>query len=94
VAKPNCSAFDPAATLATEMQILHEDLPTLNALDPLEVPLEREQYELSVEADRYTLATRRAFVKFMRDAARPATGSSTSDEPSESVMSAAGERPG
>jgi hypothetical protein len=50
------------------MQVLHEDLPTLNTLDPLEVPFEREQYELSVEADRYTLATRRAFVEFMRDA--------------------------
>jgi hypothetical protein len=62
------TAYDPAATLATEMQVLHEDLPTLNTLDPLEVPFEREQYELSVEADRYTLATRRAFVEFMRDA--------------------------
>ena len=47
-----------AATLATEMQVLHDELPTLNTLDPLEVPFEREQYELTVEADRYTLATR------------------------------------
>jgi hypothetical protein len=72
------------------MQILHEDLPTLNTLDPLEVPLEREQYELSVEADRYTLATRRAFVEFMRDAARPATGPSTVGELAESATSVAG----
>ena len=63
------SAADPATTLATEMQVLYEDLPTLNSLDPLEVPFEREQYELSVEADRYTLAARRAFVEFTRDAA-------------------------
>jgi hypothetical protein len=69
------------------MAVLHEDLPTLNTLDPLEVPFEREQYELSVEADRYTLATRRAFVEFMRDAARPSTGSSTLDELDESVTS-------
>jgi phenylpropionate dioxygenase-like ring-hydroxylating dioxygenase large terminal subunit len=62
------TAFDPAATLATEMAVLHEDLPTLNTLDPPEVPFEREHFELSVEADRYTLATRRAFVEFMRDA--------------------------
>jgi phenylpropionate dioxygenase-like ring-hydroxylating dioxygenase large terminal subunit len=81
------TAFDPAATLATELQILHEDLPTLNTLDPLEVPFEREQYEQSVEADRYTLATRRAFVEFMRDAARPATGSSALDELGDSVTS-------
>jgi hypothetical protein len=67
------------------MQILQEDLPTLNTLNPLEVPFEREHYELSVEADRYTRATRRAFVEFMRDAAPPATGSSTFDEVSESV---------
>jgi hypothetical protein len=59
----------------------------LNTLDPLEVPFEREQYELSVEADRYTLATRRAFVEFMRDAARPSTGSSALDELDESVTS-------
>jgi hypothetical protein len=78
----------------------HRDADTARGLADLErpgparVPLEREQYELSVEADRYTLATRRAFVEFMRDAARPATGSSTSDEPSESVTSAAGKRPG
>jgi phenylpropionate dioxygenase-like ring-hydroxylating dioxygenase large terminal subunit len=68
------TAYDPAATLATEMQVLHEDLPTLNTLDPLEVPFEREQYELSVEADRYTLATRRAFVEFMRDAGAAIVG--------------------
>jgi hypothetical protein len=55
------------------MAVLHEDLPTLNTLDPLEVPFEREQYELSVEADRYTLATRRAFVEFMRDAGADAS---------------------
>jgi hypothetical protein len=59
----------------------------LNTLDPLEVPFEREQYEQSVEADRYTLATRRAFVEFMRDAARPATGSSALDELGDSVTS-------
>jgi phenylpropionate dioxygenase-like ring-hydroxylating dioxygenase large terminal subunit len=68
------TAYDPAATLATEMQVLHEDLPTLNTLDPPEVPFEREQYELSVEADRYTLATRRAFVEFMRDAGAAVDG--------------------
>jgi phenylpropionate dioxygenase-like ring-hydroxylating dioxygenase large terminal subunit len=62
------TAYDPAATLATEMRVLHEDLPTLNTLDPLEVPFEHEHYELSVEADRYTLATRCAFVEFIRDA--------------------------
>jgi hypothetical protein len=56
------------------MQVLHEDLPTLNTLDPPEVPFEREQYELSVEADRYTLATRRAFVEFMRDAGAAVDG--------------------
>jgi hypothetical protein len=56
------------------MQILHEDLPTLNTLDPLEVPFEREYYELSVEGDRYTLATRRAFVEFMRDAGSAVSG--------------------
>jgi hypothetical protein len=37
------------------------------------VPFEREQYELSVAADRYTLATGRASVEFMPDAARPVT---------------------
>ncbi|MDT5337610.1 MAG: hypothetical protein QOD90_3115 [Mycobacterium sp.] len=79
------TALDPAATLATELQKLQEDLPTLNNLDPLEVPFEREHYELSVEADRYTLATRRAFGEFMRDAARAATGSSALDEVGESV---------
>jgi phenylpropionate dioxygenase-like ring-hydroxylating dioxygenase large terminal subunit len=68
------TAYDPATTLATEMQVLHEDLPTLNTLDPLEVPFEREQYELSVEADRYTLATRRAFIEFMRDAGAAVDG--------------------
>jgi hypothetical protein len=68
------TAHDPAATLATEMRVLHEDLPTLNTLDPLEVPFGREQYELSVAADRYTLATRRAFVEFIRDAGAAVNG--------------------
>jgi hypothetical protein len=79
-------AFDPAATLATEMQILHEDLPTLNTLDPLEVPFEREHYELSVEADRYTLATRRAFLEFMRDASEPVTAATSNPGSSAASM--------
>jgi phenylpropionate dioxygenase-like ring-hydroxylating dioxygenase large terminal subunit len=68
------TAHDPVATLATEMQVLQEDVPTLNTLDPLEVPFEREPYELSVEADRYTLATRRAFIAFMSDAGAVVAG--------------------
>jgi phenylpropionate dioxygenase-like ring-hydroxylating dioxygenase large terminal subunit len=71
------TACDPAATLATEMQVLYEDLPTLNTLDPLEVPFDREHYELSVEADRYSLATRRAFVEFIRDAGDASSDSGT-----------------
>jgi phenylpropionate dioxygenase-like ring-hydroxylating dioxygenase large terminal subunit len=62
------TAYDPAATLASEMAVLHEDVPTLDTLDPPEVPFDREHHELSVEADRYTLATRRAFVQFIREA--------------------------
>lgn len=60
--------LDPERTLKAEMAVLHEDLPTLETLDPLEVPFNREQVEVSVEADRYTLATRRAFSEFIRAA--------------------------
>lgn len=57
--------LDPESTLKAEMAVLHEDLPTLETLEPLEVPFNREQPEVSVEADRYTLATRRAFAEFI-----------------------------
>jgi phenylpropionate dioxygenase-like ring-hydroxylating dioxygenase large terminal subunit len=62
------TAHDQATTLAAEIRVVHEDLPTLNTFDPLEVLFKREQYELPVEADRYTLATRGSFVQFIRDA--------------------------
>ncbi|HEX3513069.1 MAG TPA: aromatic ring-hydroxylating dioxygenase subunit alpha [Trebonia sp.] len=68
------TALSPQDTLATEMAVLHEDLPTLDNLEPAEVPFDRRYPEVSVESDRYTLATRRAFVQFIRDAQGPANG--------------------
>jgi phenylpropionate dioxygenase-like ring-hydroxylating dioxygenase large terminal subunit len=69
------TALSPQDTLATEMSVLYEDLPTLNTLEPTEVPFDRLYPEVSVDSDRYTLATRRAFVQFIRDAQEPASGS-------------------
>jgi phenylpropionate dioxygenase-like ring-hydroxylating dioxygenase large terminal subunit len=68
------TAASPQETLATEMAVLHEDLPTLDSIEPAEVPFDRGYPEVSVEADRYTLATRRAFARFIRDAQAPASG--------------------
>jgi phenylpropionate dioxygenase-like ring-hydroxylating dioxygenase large terminal subunit len=60
-------------SLDAEMAVLREDVPTLNSVEPPEVPLNREVVELSVAADRYTLSTRQAYLEFLRDAqARPA----------------------
>jgi phenylpropionate dioxygenase-like ring-hydroxylating dioxygenase large terminal subunit len=68
------TALSPQDTLATEMAVLHEDRPTLDNLEPAEVPFDRRYPEVSVEADRYTLATRRAFTQFIRDAQEPPGG--------------------
>jgi nitrite reductase/ring-hydroxylating ferredoxin subunit len=81
------TALSPGDTLATEMAVLYEDLPTLDTLEPAEVPFDRLYLEVSVEADRYTLATRRAFMQFIRDAQEPANGSATAVG-AESSMSA------
>jgi phenylpropionate dioxygenase-like ring-hydroxylating dioxygenase large terminal subunit len=67
--------LSPQDTLATEMAVLHEDLPTLNTLEPAEVPFDRLYPEVSVDSDRYTLATRRAFAAFIRDAQELTSGS-------------------
>lgn len=69
------TALSPQDTLATEMAVLHEDLPTLDTLEPAEVPFNRRYPEVSVDSDRYTLATRRAFAAFIRDAQEPTSGS-------------------
>lgn len=71
------TALSPQDTLATEMAVLHEDLPTLDTMEPAEVPFDRRYPEVSVDADRYTLATRRAFTEFIRDAQEPVSGSAT-----------------
>lgn len=68
------TALSPRETLATEMAVLHEDLPTLDSIEPAEVPFDRGYPEVSVEADRYTRATRRAFTRFIRNAQAPAGG--------------------
>ncbi len=54
--------------LELELGVLAEDKPILDGLMPPEVPLDHEVPEVSVAADRYTLATRRAFVAFVRHA--------------------------
>jgi phenylpropionate dioxygenase-like ring-hydroxylating dioxygenase large terminal subunit len=64
----NWTGAPPEEALAAELGVLHEDKPILDSLIPLEVPLNREAPEVSVAADRYTLATRRAFVSFVRQA--------------------------
>lgn len=69
------TALSPQDTLATEMAVLHEDLPTLNTLEPAEVPFDRLYREVSVDSDRYTLAVRRALLQFIRDAQEPTSGS-------------------
>lgn len=58
----------PEEALELELGVLHEDKPILDSLMPPEVPLDHEAPEVSVAADRYTLATRRAFVAFVRHA--------------------------
>jgi phenylpropionate dioxygenase-like ring-hydroxylating dioxygenase large terminal subunit len=69
------TALSPEETLATEMAVLREDLPTLDTLEPAEIPFDRLYPEVSVESDRYTVATRRAIAAFIRDAQEPAGGS-------------------
>jgi hypothetical protein len=81
------SSLSPEDTLATEMAGLYEDLPTLDNLEPAEVPFGRLYPEVSVEADRYTLATRRAFAQFVQDAQEPASGAGATAG-TESSMSA------
>jgi phenylpropionate dioxygenase-like ring-hydroxylating dioxygenase large terminal subunit len=54
--------------LAAELAVLAEDVPILDSLTPLEVPLFGEFDEVSVKADRYTLTTRKAFLGFIREA--------------------------
>jgi phenylpropionate dioxygenase-like ring-hydroxylating dioxygenase large terminal subunit len=71
------TVLSPEETLATEMAVLREDLPTLDSIEPPEVPFDRRYPEVSVEADRYTMATRRAFAQFIRDAQEPADGTAT-----------------
>jgi phenylpropionate dioxygenase-like ring-hydroxylating dioxygenase large terminal subunit len=68
------TVLSPEETLATEMAVLREDLPTLDSIEPAEVPFDRRYPEVSVEADRYTLATRRAYWQFIRDAQGPVSG--------------------
>ena len=81
------TALSPQDTLATEMAVLHEDRPTLDNLEPAEVPFGRRYPEVSVEADRYTLATRRAFTQFVRDA-QEASGATPAAAAARSSMSA------
>ncbi|MGE2728015.1 Rieske 2Fe-2S domain-containing protein [Mycolicibacterium vaccae] len=46
--------------LATETMVFNEDTPVLNGLDPKEVPLAGQAFEVSAPADIYTLNYRRA----------------------------------
>jgi phenylpropionate dioxygenase-like ring-hydroxylating dioxygenase large terminal subunit len=64
------------AAIAFEEQVYAEDLPILSAIEPAELPLDREA-GVSTLSDRYTLAYREAFAEFVRRelAARPAQSS-------------------
>lgn len=73
--------------LALELGVLHEDKPILDSLMPSEVQLNHETREVSVAADRYTLATRKAFLAFVCHAlAAPDLGAN--GRPAESTVSA------
>ena len=54
--------------LASAKLIYDEDLRVLNSLRPREVPFSGGSPEVSVPADRYTLAYRRTFLEFVRRA--------------------------
>ena len=60
------TAASAESALVTEMRVLSEDKPILDTVDPPEIPLHGEEVEVSVGADRYTLTTRRAYLRFVK----------------------------
>lgn len=56
--------------LEQELQVLMEDKPILDSLIPPEVPLDGTYPQVSIAADRYTMTTRQAFLKFVEDSLR------------------------
>jgi phenylpropionate dioxygenase-like ring-hydroxylating dioxygenase large terminal subunit len=68
--------------MEAEYAVYLEDVPVVCDLDPREVPFDGEVPEVSVPADRFTLAYRRAFLEFVDRALtrREATGRSVNGQ--------------
>jgi phenylpropionate dioxygenase-like ring-hydroxylating dioxygenase large terminal subunit len=56
--------------MEAEHAVYLEDIPVVCDLDPAEIPFDGEAVEVSVPADRFTLAYRRAFLEFAERALR------------------------
>lgn len=64
---PDYTGGTVADVVAMESQVLAEDVPILNTMDPPEAPLDGAG-QANTASDRYTLEYRRAFIEFVRRA--------------------------
>ncbi|MQA92529.1 MAG: Rieske 2Fe-2S domain-containing protein [Gemmatimonas sp.] len=62
------TASTPEEALEAEFTVVSEDMLMLESVSPPEVPLHNEAPHASVPADRYTMASRHAYLAFIRHA--------------------------